>query len=77
MKEVYQKPDFRFVALNMNSSSGACDFEIDSGWEQCEVEVIEDFAWVFTSSNNNCNYLPSGFSICQHNGGPGSSVFGS
>ena len=77
MKDIYQKPNFRFVALNMDASPSACHYTISSTWAICPV-VLENGFTVFADRPTTCRFGPDApFPICQHNGGANSNVFGS
>ena len=72
----YQKPGFKFVALNTGDNS-ACYFKATYSWEICGVEVIPGFATVF-NDDDACDTSPNdGYVLCQHNGAPNNTVFGS
>ena len=80
MKNIYQKPNFRFVSLDITTTtaSSSCYYTASYGWETCGIEVIPGFATVFTEKVAACDFGPDdGFVVCQHTGPGNSTVFGS
>ena len=76
MKNIYQKPTFKFITLDATSKPAACAYEMDYSWQICGITIMDGVV-VFTDENI-CTYGPDdGFSVCQHNGAANNSVFGS
>lgn len=74
MKNIYQKPNFKFVTLSTGSNESACTLSIDYSWQICGV-VVDDIFTVFAKEP--CDTSPDFITVCQHTGPANSCVFGS
>lgn len=75
MKNIYQKPSYSFILLNVNANTN-CTYTNNHDWQVCGIEMPNgDIVFM---DDVNCDTLPTpGLELCQFNGGHNSSVFGS
>ena len=76
MKLAYQKPAYKHIALTEASGTNTCEVTHNYCWTVCPVELGPGFS-VFNFPDNCTVQGESSADLCQYDGSPNSTVFGS